>query len=107
MIHNWSYNHEYRKLSSIYHHPPPRELLISNTFEERLIETRRLFERGGRLFNLAKMVVSVLHKELQCKVEKLKYKALEVMQPRINNKSARTSNTWIDHPGVNFTVVLD
>ena len=32
-----------------------------------------LFERGG-LSNLVKMVVSVLHKELECKVEKLKYK---------------------------------
>ena len=31
-------------------------------------------------------MVSVLHKELGCKVEKLKYKKLEVMQPRIKNK---------------------
>ena len=28
----------------------------------------------GGLFNLEKMMVSVLHKELECKVEKLKYK---------------------------------
>ena len=41
----------------------------------------------GSLSNLAKMVVSVLHKELGCKVEKLKYKKLEFMQPRIKNKS--------------------
>ena len=33
---------------------------------------------GGELFNLAKMVVSVLHKDLERKVEKLKYKKLEV-----------------------------
>ena len=33
-----------------------------------------------------KMVVSVLHKELECKVEKLKYKKLEFMQPRIKDK---------------------
>ena len=54
-----------------------------------------LFERGaylregggGGLSNLVKMVVSVLHKELGCKVEKLKYKKLEFMQPRIKNKS--------------------
>ena len=52
-----------------------------------MIETRGLFERGGGYFNLAKMVVSVLHKELECNVEKLKYKRLEVMQPRIKNKS--------------------
>ena len=52
-----------------------------------------LIERGAYLrrvffkFNLAKTVVSVLLKELEYKVEKLKYKKLEVMQPRINNKS--------------------
>ena len=51
-----------------------------------MIETRGLFERGV-YFNLAKMVVSVLNKELECNVEKLKYKKLEVMQPRIKNKS--------------------
>ena len=32
-------------------------------------------------------MVSVLHKELEYKVEKLKYKRLEVMQPRIRIKS--------------------
>ena len=31
-------------------------------------------------------MVSVLRKELICKVEKLKYKKLEVMQPKIKNK---------------------
>ena len=51
-----------------------------------LIETGGLFEREG-LFNLEKTVVSVLHKELECKVEKLKYRKLDVMQPRIKNKS--------------------
>ena len=40
----------------------------------------------GSLSNLAKMVVSVLHKELGCKVEKLKYKKLEFMQPTIDQK---------------------
>ena len=40
------------------------------------------------IFNLAKTMVSVLHyKELEYKVEKLKYKKLEVMQPRMKNKS--------------------
>ena len=43
--------------------------------------------RGWGLFNLAQRMVSVLHKELEYKVEKLKYKKLEVMQPRIINKS--------------------
>ena len=35
---------------------------------------------GGGLFNLEKTMVLVLHKELEHKVEKLKYKKLEVMQ---------------------------
>ena len=35
-----------------------------------LIETGRVLEREGS-FNLVKMVVSALHKELECKVEKL------------------------------------
>ena len=40
-----------------------------------LIETGSLFERGG-LFNLKTTMISqaVLHKELDCKVEKLKYR---------------------------------
>ena len=42
----------------------------------------------GVVFNLAKMMVSVLPKELEYEVEKLKYKKLEVkLQPRITNKS--------------------
>ena len=36
-----------------------------------------LFERGGGLFNLEKMMVLVLHKELEYKVEKLKYRKVE------------------------------
>ena len=35
---------------------------------------------GGGFFNLAKTIVSVLHKELECGVEKLKYEKLEIMQ---------------------------
>ena len=50
------------------------------------VETGGLFERGD-LFNLAKMIVLVVHKELKNKVEKLKDKKSEVMQPRIRNKS--------------------
>ena len=44
-----------------------------------------LFERGG-FFNLARTMVSVLHKELECKVEKLNYKKLEVIHPNINSQ---------------------
>ena len=54
---------------------------ISNIFE-----VGALIEMGG-LFNLAKKMVSVFHKELECKVEKLKYKKLEVMQLGLKNKS--------------------
>ena len=49
-------------------------------------ETGGLFERRG-LSDLAKTMVSVLHKELEYKVEKLKYKKLEVTQPTIRDKS--------------------
>ena len=44
-----------------------------------------LVETGG-LFNLAKKMVSVFHKELECKVEKLKNKKSKVMRPKIKNK---------------------
>ena len=43
--------------------------------------------REGDLLNLAKMVVSLLHQDLECRMEKLMYKKLKVMQPRIKNKS--------------------
>ena len=36
---------------------------------------------------MANTTVLVLHKELEYKVDKLKYKKLEVMQPRIRIKS--------------------
>ena len=42
---------------------------------EGFIETGGLFEMGDQsLFNLEKRMVSVLHKQLQYKMEKLKYK---------------------------------
>ena len=54
---------------------PPGGLFISSPFEGGggVIEMGGLFERGD-LFNLKTTMVSVLHKELDCKVEKLKYK---------------------------------
>ena len=36
-----------------------------------------LFERG--VFNLAKVMVSIFHKELECRVEKLRHEKLQVM----------------------------
>ena len=39
------------------------------------------------LFSLAKKIVSVLHEEVERKMEKLNYKKLEGIQPRIKSKS--------------------
>ena len=67
-------------------------MFITNTFEgkgEWLNRDRGLFERGG-LLNFAKKV-SVLHKELECSVEKLKYKTFEVTKLRIKNKIQTSS----------------
>ena len=59
-------------------------LFISNIFF--LWGVGGLIETGG-LLNLARTMVSVLHKELEYRVEKLKYQMLEVIQLRIKNKS--------------------
>ena len=54
-------------------------LFISNLFEGGLIETGGLFwRRGGGLFTLEKTMVSVVHKELEHKAEKLKNKMVGV-----------------------------
>ena len=53
-------------------------LFISNLFEGGLIETGGLFGRRGGLFTLEKTMVSVVHKELEHKGEKLKNKMVEV-----------------------------
>ena len=58
----------------------PVGLFISN-----ILQARAYLRRG--LFKVAKKIVPVLHEELECRVEKLKYKKLEVMQPRIKSKS--------------------
>ena len=60
----------------------------------------------GGLYNLAQTMVSVLHKELECKVETLKYKKLEVMQPRIKYKSELPvgEQTIPDQSAPTFTV---
>ena len=42
-------------------------------------------------------MVSVLHNELEYKVEKFKYKKLEIMQPRIKNK-AELQVGEVNHP---------
>ena len=50
-----------------------------------------LFERGG-LFNLEQTMVSVLHKELEYKVEKLKYKKVRGHAAE-DHKQIRTSRS--------------
>ena len=51
-----------------------------------------LFEGGrGGLFNLAKTMVSVLHKELEYIVEKLKNKKLQIVRPE-DQKQIRPSS---------------
>ena len=65
-----------------------RGLFSSNKFEGGVLNSDGgLIREGGSSFNLAKMVVWVLHKDLECQVEKLNYKKLEFMQLRIKNKS--------------------
>ena len=63
--------------------PSPRGLFISNTFEGISKSFKHVWGEANRdgelirdgglggLFNLAKMVISALHKKLECKVEKL------------------------------------
>ena len=55
---------------------PPGGLFISSPFEGRLNRDGggRAYLRGARLKTLEKTMLSVLHKEPECKVEKLNYK---------------------------------
>ena len=54
-----------------------------------------LIERGS-LFTLAKMIVSVLHKELEYKVEKLKYEKAGGYAAE-DQKQTQISSWWINH----------
>ena len=62
--------------------PPGGGLFISKPFEGEELN------RDGALniFNLETTMLSVLHKELEYKVEKLTYKKFQVIQPRIRIK---------------------
>ena len=62
----------------------------ANLYDENNNAANPLLSSPGSLFSSyiwAKTMLSVLHKELESKVEKLKYKKLEVMQLRKKNKS--------------------
>ena len=72
--------------------PPPPALFISNTFEGGLLEREDLF-------NLAKTMVSVIHKKLGCKVEKLKDNGW-----RLCSRNARDKNI-LDQSIQSFTVI--
>ena len=71
----------------------PGGLFISSPFEGggRLYRDGSLFERGG-LFNLEQTMVSVLHKELEYNVEKLKYKKVRGHAAE-DHKQIRTSRS--------------
>ena len=68
-----------------------------------------IWEGGGGLFNLEKTMVSVLHKELEYKVEKLKNKKFSVMQLTIRIKSELPVGklTIPDQSTQSFTVMID
>ena len=57
---------------------------------------RKAYLREG-VFKLEKTMVSVLHKELDYKVEKRKYKKLEVMQLRIKFQLVNTLSLISSH----------
>jgi len=61
------------------------------------------------LFNLPKTTVSVLHKELEYKVEKLWHKKVGGLQPRIRIKSEHPLGelTIQDQSTQSFTIVAD
>ena len=70
------WNSYYRK--SCIKHPPPTH---THT------HICGVFNRDGGLIHITQTKVLVLHRELENKVEKFKYKKLEVMWLRIKNKS--------------------
>ena len=72
---------------------PVWSLFISTTFE-------------GEGCAYSKKMVSVLLKELDCKVEKLKYRKLEVVHLRMKNVQLVNKTFWIS-PHESFTVVID
>ena len=63
----------------------------------------------GHRSNLETTMISVLHKELECNVEKLKYKKLEVMQTRIRINSKLPVGKWSipEQSRRSSTVVID
>ena len=67
---------------------PPGGLFIPNTFEEEGLNTDEgAYFRGGGGGGGYLLSKVVLQKELPYKVDRLRYKKLEVMQGRIKNKS--------------------
>ena len=75
----------------------PRRLFISSPFEGGG-GINRDGGWGGDLFHLEKTMVSVLHKELEYKVEKLKNKKVGGHAAEVQNQ-IQTSTWQINHPG--------
>ena len=73
------WNSYYRK--SCIKHPPPPPPPHTHT------HIGGVLNRDGGLIHITQTKVLVLHRELENKVEKFKYKKLEVMWLRIKNKS--------------------
>ena len=65
LLNNWGQKYFRNTINPLL--SPPGGLFSSNPFETGL-------NRDGGLFNLEKVMVSVVHKELEYKVEMLKYK---------------------------------
>ena len=74
----------------------PRRLFISRPFEGGGGINRD--GGGGDLFHLEKTMVSVLHKKLEYKVEKLKNKKVGGHAAEVQNQ-IQTSSWQINHPG--------
>ena len=62
-----------------------------------MVYLRRGRVGGGGVFNLEKTMASVLHKDLQYKVDKLKYKKIEGHAAE-DQKQIRTSSWQINYP---------
>ena len=91
-IHDYSQNVIYRKSYIKPPPPPPRveSLIYFKPFEG---VGGGLKETGGFFNYLETPMVSVLHKELEYNVEKLRYKKFQVKQPRTRIKAK------LNHPG--------
>ena len=57
-------------------------------------------EGGGGLFNLTKTIVSVLHKDLEYKVENLKYIYIYIYLKKLKDKKQIRTFSWLNKPSL-------